>query len=162
MNAGPAGSGRDRNDTAQIIITARSRQRLWPFLFVLVFALVFGWAGWMQWWDAYVPYSGLVVSKGEDYQLLARTWHHEVPYIILQDQNGKRSKRYVSRAIPAIATGTYVVKKRGFAEDPTDINGARSPESSPWWGVLEAGIAIALAVGVIRVMLQLWRNLSAV
>jgi hypothetical protein len=66
--------------------------------------------------DAYFPYAGVVVEKGVDSYLGLGGWGL---YIVIQDEHGKRSKKYVNHYGYAFAkVGTYVVKKRGLKEYP--------------------------------------------
>lgn len=73
--------------------------------------------------DSYFPYSGVVVDKGSDYHLLDRLLtDYDDPrsyYIILTDERGSRTKKYVnSVAYMLLEKGTFVVKKRGLGEMP--------------------------------------------
>jgi hypothetical protein len=66
--------------------------------------------------DSYVGYSGIVVAKGDYMWVPFRgvDW-----YIILEDSQGRRTKRYVSAYGYAYCDiGSYVVKKRVFGEYP--------------------------------------------
>ncbi|HET9285261.1 MAG TPA: hypothetical protein VFR24_25190 [Candidatus Angelobacter sp.] len=66
--------------------------------------------------DAYFPYSGIVVDKGTDSLLGVGGWAR---YIVIQDAEGKRSKKYVDAYGYAFArTGMFVEKKRGFGKYP--------------------------------------------
>lgn len=66
--------------------------------------------------DAYVGYSGTVVAKGNYLWVPLRGIDR---YIILEDSNGHRTKRYVS-ALGYVYSdvGSYVVKKKGLSEFP--------------------------------------------
>jgi hypothetical protein len=69
--------------------------------------------------DAYFPYSGQVVDKGTEYHLFLTGENHWDNYIIVQQSDGTRSKKYLGDyAYAIIETGTYVVKKKGFREVP--------------------------------------------
>lgn len=66
--------------------------------------------------DAYFPYAGLVVEKGMDSPLGLGGWGR---YIVIQDEQNRRSKKYVGYSGYAfVKVGTYVVKKRGLGEYP--------------------------------------------
>ena len=72
--------------------------------------------------DAYFPYSGMVVDKGSEFHILnlfaegGNWWEY---YIIVENQHGKRAKKYVSGVTYIwVDKGTFVVKKRGFGEMP--------------------------------------------
>jgi hypothetical protein len=71
--------------------------------------------------DAYFPYSGTVVDKGSEFHLLNllcedSSW---VYYIIVENDHGVRTKKYVSDVgYIWVDKGTFVVKKRGFGEMP--------------------------------------------
>lgn len=66
--------------------------------------------------DAYFPYAGVVVEKGTDSFLGLGGWGR---YLVIQDEQGRRSKKYVGYYGYAFAkVGTFVVKKRGLGEYP--------------------------------------------
>jgi hypothetical protein len=69
--------------------------------------------------DGYFPYSGQVVYKGTEYHLFFTGENHWDKYIILQDSDGTRRKKYLDDFSYAIVqTGTYVIKRKGFREIP--------------------------------------------
>ena len=62
--------------------------------------------------DYYFPYSGVVVDKGCDIAWAGR-------YILIEDTQGRRSKKYVDPYGYAFArVGTFVVKQKGFGRYP--------------------------------------------
>ena len=88
---------------------------LWYAAALTVILLLCPWL-WKGLPDAYSSYSGLVVDKGVDSCLGVGGWGR---YIIIQDANGKTSKKYVSYYGHAFAkVGTFVVKERGFGKYP--------------------------------------------
>jgi hypothetical protein len=102
--------------------------RLW----IVALSLLIAWLGWhegVRWRDDYISYSGTVVAKGEDYSLIdIFLSDHSGPdlYIILQDERGNRSKRYVGSGDSSIndwsrlETGKFVVKNKGLGEFPRE------------------------------------------
>ena len=71
---------------------------------------------WKEIPDAYFPYAGVAAEKGVDSYLGLGGWGR---YIIIQDEQGRRSRKYVGYYGYAFAkVGTYVVKKRGFGKYP--------------------------------------------
>lgn len=93
----------------------RWRSVVWYLAAVLVILAFCPWL-WKGIPDTYFPYSGLVVDKGVDSCLGLGGWGR---YIIIQDAEGKRSKKYVNYYGHAFAkVGTFVVKKRGLGEYP--------------------------------------------
>lgn len=87
-------------------------------LYAVIIAILLAVCPWL--WqgvrDAYVGYSGKVVAKGNYMWVPFRgpDW-----YIIVEDAQGHRTKRYVSAyGYPYCDVGTYVVKKQGFSEFP--------------------------------------------
>lgn len=70
--------------------------------------------------DYYFPYSGVVVEKGYDIAWAGR-------HIIIEDTQGRRSKKYVDPYGFAFAkVGTFVVKQKGFGKYPLPP-GQKSP-----------------------------------
>jgi|SRR6266853_5519057 len=66
--------------------------------------------------DEYFPYSGVVVEKGIDSSLGLAGWGR---YIIIQDAQGERIKKYLNRyGYGFVRVGTFVVKKKGLNEYP--------------------------------------------
>jgi hypothetical protein len=66
--------------------------------------------------DAYVGYSGTVVAKGNYLWVPLRGIDR---YIILEDSNGYRTRRYVGAlGYVYCDVGSYIVKKKGFGEFP--------------------------------------------
>jgi hypothetical protein len=81
-----------------------------------VFALTMLFCPWM--WkglpDGYFPYSGTVVEKGQEFHWITGE-SHWYPYMIIEDRQGRRTKKYLTEYQYAVVkTGTFVVKKRGF------------------------------------------------
>jgi hypothetical protein len=69
--------------------------------------------------DGYFPYSGQVVDKGIEFHLFFTGENHWDNYIIVQESDGTRRKKYLGDyAYAIVQTGTYVVKKKGFREIP--------------------------------------------
>ena len=71
---------------------------------------------WQSARDAYIGYSGVVVDKGNYMWIPFRgpDW-----YIVLEDSQGHRTRRYVNAYGYAYSDiGSYVVKKRGLGEYP--------------------------------------------
>lgn len=128
---------------------------MWVLALVTGIVVLFGWPAWMAWWDAYAGYSGTIVAKGEDYLILARMREHTIPYLILINEQGVRSKRYVTRAISdKVKPGIFISKKRGFGEEPAAPGLPAPQHSSILWGIVEAGILVLLVVAVIRTIVQ--------
>jgi len=112
-----------------IVIIQRPSRRMSKVLLFVVSLGVIAWLGWhegVRWRDDYISYSGTVVAKGEDYSLIdIFLTDNSGPdlYIILQDERGNHSKRYVGSG-PSIndwsrlEIGKFVVKKKGFGEFP--------------------------------------------
>lgn len=83
----------------------------WLIPFLLVFFFLSPW-GLKSFSDYYFPYSGVVVEKGYDI-----AWRDR--YIIIEDTQGRRSKKYVDPYGYAYArVGTFVVKQKGFGKYP--------------------------------------------
>lgn len=92
-----------------------TRKLLLNAVMISAVLLVFPWL-WQSARDAYVGYSGVVVAKGDYLWVPFRgvDW-----YIVLEDPQGHRTKRYVNAYGYAYSDiGSYVVKKRGFGEYP--------------------------------------------
>ncbi|HET9281233.1 MAG TPA: hypothetical protein VFR24_04660 [Candidatus Angelobacter sp.] len=76
--------------------------------------------GWKSLSDEYFPYSGVVVEKGSDFAGYGR-------YIIIEDAQGKRSKKYVDPYSYAyVRIGTPAIKERGFGKRALPV-GEKSP-----------------------------------
>jgi hypothetical protein len=72
---------------------------------------------WQSMIDGYVSYSGVVVDKGIEHHILGVRGSER--YIILRDEKGITSKRYVEHYGYAFTqVGKFVVKKRGLSEYP--------------------------------------------
>jgi hypothetical protein len=94
-------------------------------LLILLFPLV--WYIAVPEWDYYASYSGVIVEKGMDCGLCLFGGSTGVElYIVLQDEHGKPSKRYVgssnllrrSQRWMDLAVGTFVVKEKGYSAFP--------------------------------------------
>lgn len=95
--------------------STRWRSVIWYLSAALVILALCPWL-WKGIPDAYFPYAGVVVEKGVDSYFGVGGWGR---YVIIQDAQGRRSKKYVNYYGYAFAkVGTYVVKKRGFKEYP--------------------------------------------
>jgi hypothetical protein len=69
--------------------------------------------------DAYFPYSGTVVDKGMEFHLFFDGDNHFTNYIVVEDLQGVRKKKYVGDSVFAIVQlGSFVVKKKGLGELP--------------------------------------------
>jgi len=77
--------------------------------------------------DGYFPYSGQVIDKGMEHHLFFTGENHWDNYIIVQEADGTRKKKYLGDyAYAVVQAGTYVVKKKGFREIPLRI-GQKDP-----------------------------------
>ena len=120
--------------------------------------------------DYEVAYSGVVFEKGMDYSLIFGGRTPDL-YLILQDDLGKRSKRYICsrtcssaqlRRWSEISVGTFVVKPKGFGELPYQVG--EKPASQPvsnsrahnW---LFAGSIVVCAAVMLIALRQLWQVL---
>lgn len=93
----------------------RLRTTAWYLIGATVILVLCPWL-WKDIPDAYFPYSGVVVDKGEDSLLGVGGWAR---YIVIQDAEGRRSKKYVDAYGYAFARrGTFVEKRRGFGKYP--------------------------------------------
>lgn len=124
------------------IIERPSRRTSKVFLFLTLLGAI-AWLAWhegVRWWDDYVAYSGVIVAKGEDYSL------HDIffgdssgpdLYVILRDDRGNRSKRYVGSWDSSIhdwsqlEVGSFVVKNKGLGEFPRVPGKALRPAAPP-------------------------------
>ena len=158
------------SQTINITITPRPRRGrkvfLWLALVALLFPLV--WYIAVPEWDYYASYSGVILEKGMDCGLCLLGDSSGVElYIVLQGENGKRSKRYVgssnlfrrSQRWMDLAVGTFVVKEKGYSAFP-HLPGATTVPPQPasagtGWIILSV---ILFAASLILVQLrQIWR-----
>lgn len=84
----------------------------------LIFLLSLPFCPWM--WkpltDSYFPYSGTVVEKGIEHHYFAES---RDDYIIIQDANSSRTKKYLTEYESAfVDLGSFVVKEKGFGHLP--------------------------------------------
>ena len=101
------------------VIITRSRKSYSAIamsILLLVSFVIFPWL-WKSLPDRYFAYAGTVVEKGtEDHNWLTGTMTLD-HYIVVQDERGVKTKKYVSAGEYAFAeVGTYVVKKQGFGK----------------------------------------------
>ena len=156
---------------SQTIITITSRprpcRRLWLFVLLL---LPIAWYLGRREWDLNASYSGVVVEKGMDYSLFS---HARTPdlYIVLRDDHGKRSKRYVCARICStsemtrwsdLAIGAFVVKDGAYGEfphAPGDKPNAPPASTSSGHTWLFLGLLLVCAALMFNSLRQLWRAL---
>jgi hypothetical protein len=121
----------DSSQTFSITETTRPRWVLKTLILAAVL-LPLAWSIGVREWDSYAAYSGVVVEKGMGCGVLC--WfgrHHNADlYVILEDGQGHRSKRYVGTTRSAyssvswwnnVAVGASVVKNKGYGEVPREL-----------------------------------------
>jgi hypothetical protein len=145
----------------------RRVRKLWLFL-LLVLPLT--WHIGRREWDFQAAYSGVVVEKGMDYSLIFGGRDPDL-YIVLQDDLGKRSKRYICssncsstqlKVWSNIAVGTFVVKDKGYPElpyRPGEKLAAQPAFNSSTHNWIFAGIITVCAAAVFITLRQLWQAL---
>lgn len=158
--------------TQFISISSVSPPRRWPKALLLsILLLPIAWNIFSRQWDYQSAYSGVIVEKGMACGIdcfLGRRRHADL-YIVLQDENGKRFKKYVAttshyygqRVWNDLQAGSFVVKNKGSQEFPRQP-GAKAPlpastaaAISDWWLLLIIPLG-ALMFFRIR---QLWKEL---
>ena len=144
------------------------RRRKLLFLIAALVPLV--WYIAVREWDFRASYSGVVVQKGMDYSLIFGGRTPDL-YIVLRDDSGKRSKRYVCsrncstaqlRSWSNLTEGTFVVKDTGFGEFPYQPGQkpAPQPESkSAARAWIFVGIILVSATAILIKLRQLWQAL---
>ena len=103
----------------------------------LALVLPIAWHIGVREWDYQAAYSGVVVEKGMDYNFFFAGRRSRADlYIVLQDDLGKRSKRYLGttrfydpKVWNNIAVGSFIVKDRGYGEVPYEPG--KKPPSRP-------------------------------
>lgn len=120
--------------------------------------------------DFHASYSGVVVEKGMDYSLIFRGRTPDL-YVILRDDSGKRSKRYVCSSTCSTAElkrwsnlteGTFVVKDPGFGEfpyQPGQKPTAQLASKSAGGGWLFVGLILVCATAILITLRQFWQAL---
>lgn len=155
-----------------ITISQDPPSRRWlKALLLAILLLPLAWNIFTREWDYRAAYSGVIVEKGMDcgiYCLLGHTQGADL-YIVLQDEQGKRFKRYVGttfhsnlRAWNQLTVGTFVVKNKGAQEFPREP-GAKAPtllQSPPQTSSSILFLAYLFCGGVFLIgARQLWKTL---
>jgi hypothetical protein len=69
--------------------------------------------------DRYAEYSGIVVSKGQEYDPIAEPGMSGDYFLIIRDSEGHDTKRYVGlNGYIDCQVGEYVLKKKGLRQSP--------------------------------------------
>lgn len=152
-----------------VVVPKRSHSTMRKLLIIFfVLLLPLGWQFASRSWDEYVAYSGTVIKKEMRYDYLRSSrgpWMNL--YVVVQDQQGKISTRYVgndwsggSRWLD-IQVGSFVVKNKGFREYPKPLGASlpgASPQTEAWtamdWILL--GCFLMTAILFLRGLRQLW------
>ena len=155
--------------TITIVETPQPRRARKLFLFVLLL-LPLVWYIARREQDYQAAYSGVVVEKGMDYSLIFGGRTPDL-YIVLQDELGKRSKRFICsrtcssaqlRRWSEISVGAFVVKQKGSGELPyqSGEKPASQPVSnSPAHNWLLAGSIVVCGAVMLIALRQLWQAL---
>ena len=117
-------------------------------------------------WDFRSAYSGVVVEKGMDYSLIFGCRTPDL-YLVLRDDSGQRSKRYVCSRICStaqlrqwsdIGVGSFVVKNKGYGEFPYEP-GKKPPAraESPISGWVFFAMLLALGIVAYFRLRAFWR-----
>ena len=160
-------------NTQDILITVTRRRRVRLKVSILVLLLLpLAWFIGRTEWDRYTSYSGVVIAKGMDCNLCLLSDEHSMDlYIILRDESGKRSKRYVGSDFAyttvkrwnEIAVGGSVVKDKGFGELPYEPGRKSSrPLCSKGEGWLFTVLILVCGTALIISFRQLWKALCEI
>ena len=159
--------------TINITITPRPHRGRKPFLLlalaIFLFPLV--WYIAVPEWDSYASYSGVIVEKGMDCGLCFFGDSSSVElYIVLQDEHGKRSKRYVgssnlfrrSQRWMDLAVGTFVVKEKGYSAFPHLPGATPAPPqpASAGTGWIIFAVILFAAILIFTQLRQIWKLLQ--
>ena len=156
-----------------VTISQDAPSRRWrKALLFAILLLSVAWNIFSREWDYHAAYSGVIVEKGMDCGiscLLGRR-HRADLYIVLRDEQGKKTKRYVgtdllyseTRAWNDLTVGSFVVKSKGLHQFPREpgakypFPASQSSATSNGWLLLIILPSGALLLSRIR---QLWREL---
>jgi hypothetical protein len=157
------------HQTLTIVETPRPQRARKVLLLVLLFLPLVWYIGRRE-RDYQAAYSGVVVEKGMDYSLIFGGTTPDL-YIVLRDELGKQSKRYICSRICTteelkcwsnISVGSFIVKDKGSKRLPYQTGEkppSRTVSNDKTDGWIFFGAAVVCAIALFIALRQFWQAL---